>query len=101
MANKLEEKRQQHQEQIGREVLAAVEFELVGACAHAGAELTGLTVKFNEGDCLMVLKGILAGRPQVSFVGAPDLANCFRKAVSEAYRDNLKWREDEYAKPLI
>lgn len=97
MANKLDEKRLQHQESIGKEVLAAVEFELVGSIAHAGGILTGFSVKFGEVDTLMILRAVLAGKRQVAFVGAPDLSSCLRKAVGEAYSDGLKWKPDAYA----
>lgn len=96
--NKLEAKRKEHALQVSNEVLAAVEFELIGSLAHAGAVLTGFSVKFGDSDVLMILRAILAGRQQVCFVGAPDLPNCFRKAVQEAYSDSLRWREDEYAR---
>ena len=97
MTNQLDTKRQEHAEQISREVLAAVEFELLGACAHSGISLSGFSVKFSEIDCLMVLRGGEAHNRQIAFVGAPDLANCFRKAVREAYSDSLKWRADKFA----
>lgn len=97
MTNQLEVKRQEHAEQIGREVLAAVEFELLGSCAHAGINLTGFSVKYSEVDCLMVLRGGEEHNKQIAFVGAPDLANCFRKAVREAYSDALNWRPDKFA----
>lgn len=97
MANKLDEKRLLHAEQIGKEVLAAVEFELQGSIAHAGGVLRGFSVKFGEVDTLMILRVRLAGKDQVAFVGAPDLSGCLRKAVGEAYSDGLRWKEDVYA----
>ena len=96
MGNKLDEKRHLHQEMIGKEVLAAIEFELVGSIAHAGGELTGFSVKFGEVDTLMILRAVLPGGAHVAFVGAPDLASCLRKAVGEAYSDNLVWKADAY-----
>ncbi len=98
MTNKVDQARLLHQDNVSREVLAAVEFELVGSIAHAGGELTGISVKFGDSECLMTLRVILAGKPQVSFVGAPDLSSCFRKAVVDAYHDALKWRDDEFAR---
>lgn len=97
MTNQLDEKRALHAEAIANEVLAAVEFELQGSIAHAGGTLVGFSVKFGEVDTLMILRVVLAGKAQVAFVGAPDLASCFRKAVGEAYSDGLRWKPDEYA----
>lgn len=96
--SKVDISREIHQDNISREVLAAVEFELVGSIAHAGGVLRGLSVKFGDSECLMTLRAVLAGKPQVSFVGAPDLPSCFRKAVVDAYHDELRWREDVYAR---
>lgn len=98
MANRLEEKLQERQVQVNNEVLAAVEFELLGSVAHSGGLLTGISVKFGDSDVLMTLRAIIAGKPQVAFVGCPDLATCLRKAVTEAYHDGLQWRLDQYAR---
>ena len=101
MTDTITDKRRAHQAIVDKEVLAAIEFELEGALAHAGAVLTGFSVKYGPSDCLMTLRAILAGKNMVSFVGCPDLGSCFRKAVVEAYHDGLKWREDEYAKKSL
>lgn len=98
MTNQLEVKLQERQQQVNNEVLAAVEFELVGSVAHAGGVLSGISVKFGDSDVLMTLRANLGGRRQVAFVGCPDLASCLRKAVVEAYSDGLKWREDQFAR---
>lgn len=98
MTATLTKRREQHQEVVEKEILAAVEFELVGSIAHAGGVLTGFSVKFSDSDCLMTLRAVIGSRPMVSFVGCPDLSSCFRKAVVEAYHDGLKWRKDEFAR---
>lgn len=99
MANQLEEQMRVHKETVDREVVAALEFGLVGAIAHAGGVLTGFSVKIGDSDVLMTLRAVVAGRQQIAFVGCPDLPSCFRKAVTEAYHDGLRWREDAYQKP--
>jgi len=98
MANQLEQRLAERQMQVNNEVLAAIEFELVGSVAHAGGVLTGISVKFGDADVLMTLRAHLGGSPKVAFVGCPDLASCLRKAVGEAYSDSLRWREDTFAK---
>jgi len=98
MANQLEVKLEERRQQVNNEVLAAIEFELVGAVAHAGGVLSGFSVKFGDSDVLMTLRAHLGGSNKVAFVGCPDLASCLRKAVGEAYSDGLAWREDKYAR---
>jgi len=94
----LSKKRQEYKAHVDKEVLAAVEFELVGSVAHAGGVLSGISVRFGESDCLMTLRASFGSKSMVSFVGCPDLGSCFRKAVNEAYSDDLQWREDRWAK---
>lgn len=98
MANRLEEKLQERKEQVNNEVLAAVEFELLGSVAHSGGLLTGFSVRYGRSDLLLTLRAVVAGKPQIAFVGCPDLSTAFRKAVTEAYNDGLQWREDKYAR---
>ena len=98
MSRQLDEKREVQQQKFDTMLVAAIEFELVGSIAHAGGELTGFSVRFSEVDCLLTLRAVLPAGAQVAFVGAPTLADCFRRAVNEAYRDNLRWREDNYAR---
>lgn len=96
MTNQLKVKRDEARRQVDREILAALEFELVGAIAHAGGVLTGFSMKIGEADCLMTLRAEYGSKRMVSFVGCPDMSSCFRKAVSSAYTDALKWREDQF-----
>ena len=77
-------------------IVAAIEFELERSVQHAGAELVGFSVKLRPGECLLVLRVILAGRDQVAFVGAEDLGSCLIKAVHLARSDKLAWRADKY-----
>lgn len=93
----LVEKRQAYAEMIDKEILSAVEFELAGSVAHAGGVLTGFSVKYSDSDCLLTLRAEYGSNPMICFVGCPDLGSCFRKAVTAAYSDELKWREDKWA----
>lgn len=95
--NQLDVKRKEHKERVDKEVVAALEFELVGAIAHAGGILTGFSMKIGDSDVLMTLRAEIGHRKMVSFVGCPDMSSCFRKAVTEAYHDGLQWREDQFA----
>ena len=96
MSRQLEQAREIKQARYDTEVLKAVEFELQGAVGHAGGILTGFSVKFSEVDCLLTLRATIGSNAQIAHVGAPGLGDCLRKAVSEAYRDALRWRPDQY-----
>lgn len=97
MTNKLDVKREVARNQVEREILAALEFELVGSIAHAGGVLTGFSMKVGDSDCLMTLRAEYGHKRMVAFVGCPDMSSCLRKAVTAAYSDGLKWREDAFA----
>lgn len=79
------------------QVLVAVYGGLSDAVARSGGELTGFTVKIDEYECLLVLKALFPGGPQVAFVGGSDLAACLIKGVVEGNRDMLRWRSDKWA----
>lgn len=88
------------EERTSREHLAlvkAIEFDLVGAVAHSGGVLTGFSVKLGEWETLVTLRAIVAGRPQIAFVGADTLMYCILKSVREAKADKLQWRADKYS----
>lgn len=96
MSRLLEAKQEERQARLNSEVLAAVEFELVGSIAHIGGVLTGFSVKFGVVDCLMTLRADFEDNSMVCFVGAPALPDCLRKAVVEGHGNRLRWKEDSY-----
>ena len=98
MTRLLEQKQEEKQMLRNKEILAAVEFELVGAIAHGGGQLTGFSIKVSEVDCLLTLRAKFEGEGMVCFVGAPDIGDCLRKGVVEAYHNRLRWRADAYAR---
>lgn len=79
-------------------LVRALEFELEGSVGHAGAVLTGFSVKLGDEEVLITLRGILAGRAQIAFVGGGDLPGCLLKVVREAMGDKLRWRDDRYVR---
>jgi len=99
MSRQLEQHLEQRQARRAQGIVLAVECGLEDAVARGGAELTGFSVRYRPGECMLVLRGLLAGRAQVAFVGSEDLAGCLIKAVREAQGDRLRWREDQYAGP--
>ena len=79
-------------------LVRALEYELEGSVAHAGALLTGFSVKLGEGETLITLRAVLAGRNQIAFVGSGDLPSCLLKVIREAMGDKLRWKDDKYVK---
>lgn len=92
----MREQREALQKKQDEELVAAVEFELAGSIGHAGGLLTGFSVKYGELDCLLTLRARVTANDCIAFVGAPTLADCFRKSVVQAYHDGLRWKVDEY-----
>ena len=99
MSRQLEQVIEERTKRRSQELVNCVEFGLEEAVHRAGGELTGLAVKFRPGECLIVVKVILAGKPQVAFVGAEDFGSALLKAVREARRDKLRWKVDQYISP--
>lgn len=89
-----------HMEERGRRrataILAAVEYDLAAAVRHAGAVFYGFAARCEPGECLLVIKGDLAGKRQVAFVGAEDLGGALIKAVRLGKTDKLNWKVDRY-----
>lgn len=77
-------------------LLLSVYGGLVEAVGRAGGELERISVRFGQGECLMILNARFPSGAMVGFVGADDLASVFVKATREAGRDKVRWREDEY-----
>lgn len=96
MTRQLEAAREVKQAKLDKQVLFAIEGGLSEAVSRAGGELTGLGVNLRGGDCLLVIKAVLAGKRQIAFVGAADLPNALVKAMREGNADKLAWRADKY-----
>lgn len=96
MSRQLEQEVENRSHKRHLAIVSAVEYGLTKGVERAGGQLTGLAVKYNGSDCLVVVKAILAGRSQVAFVGGEDLGTCLVKAAREAGTDKLKWRDDKY-----
>ncbi len=96
MSRQLEEQSEIRTAKRHRGILEAVEGGLEVAVGRCGGTLTGLAVKGGEGDCLLVIKAVFPGGPQVAFVGGDNLGSSLIKAVREASQDKLRWREDRY-----
>ena len=96
MSRQLEAQQELKQQRVNLEIIAAVEFELVGSIAFMGGQLLGFSVKISEVDCLLTLRADFEGRRMVCFVGAPDIGGCLRKSVVEGHNNTLKWKEDRF-----
>lgn len=98
MSRQLEVQQEIKQQKINTEIVAAVEFDLVGSIAVVGGKLLGFSVKIGVVDCLLTLRADFEGQRMVCFVGAPDIGGCLRKSVVEAHSNGLRWREDSFVK---
>jgi hypothetical protein len=96
MSRQLEQAAEDRTSRRRKEILIAVEFGLVEAIERSGAVMTGFAFKNRGSDCILVLKGHLAGKHQVAFVGSDDLGGCLIKAVRLGNGDQLRWRDDKY-----
>lgn len=96
MSRQLEQLAEQRRSNRNRRIVEAVEYALSDAVERSGGELTGLAVKLHKGDCMLVVKVVLAGKNQVAFVGAEDFGGALLKAVREGNSDRLRWRLDKY-----
>lgn len=94
----LDVKREALRAEFDKALVSAVEFELSGSIAHAGGVLRGLSVKYSDVDCLLTLRADLPAGRRIAFVGGATLADCFRRAVNEAYQDRLSWQVGQYEK---
>ena len=97
MTRQLEQVQEEKNSKRNNALLLALEGGLARDVARGGADLLGFSVKLNGGDCLIILRASLAGRQQISFVGATDFPEGLLKACREGRSDKLKWREDKYA----
>lgn len=96
MTRQLEAVREDRQARRDRALIRALEYGLVDAVQHTGAVLSGFSVKIQPGDCLLMLKAVLAGRKQIAFVGAESLTEVLLKACRQGGRDKLQWRDDKF-----
>lgn len=99
MSRQLEQVAEDRSARRHQEIVIAVEYGLAAAVERSGGILTGFTIKYRVPDCIMVVKAVLAGRPQVAFVGSDDLGGCLVKAVRLGNSDKLIWRADQYVGP--
>ena len=96
MTTQLEAKLQEKAAKRRLALEKALEFELAGAVEMAGWEFLGFTVKYEDGDCLIVLKASSGVKSHVAFVGSDSIANGILKCVRDAQNDRLRWRLDRY-----
>jgi len=97
MSRQLDKKIEDRSRKLKDAAVLALYGGLEDAVGHAGGALTGFSVTVGDYECLMVLKAVFPGGKQVAFVGASGLPEVFVKASREAARDELRWKEDQWA----
>lgn len=96
MSRQLEQKREIAETKRRDALVKALEFGLAGALEAQGIQLLGFSAKFDAWECLITLKGEIAGVRSVAFVGSDNIISGILKAVQAAQYDRLKWKEDVY-----
>lgn len=97
MSRQLEAMREERQRKEDNAVLLALDGGLVEAVGHSGAHLVGIALSYRGDGWLAVVKGELAGRRQVAFVGGGSLAKTLIKITNAGNGDKLQWRDDKYS----
>lgn len=96
MSRQLEKKSEDRRAKFEQNVLRAIEGGLETAVERAGGELRGFSVKVDPWECLLTIRADFPGGAQVAFVGASGIGECLVKAMLEAGRDKLRWKEDKW-----
>lgn len=96
MSRQLEQVAEERTAKRHKALIRAVEFEMVGALASAGAELRGFSVKLDDFECLLTARAVIGGVHMVTFIGAEDLGSAMIKLIRATRREKLVWREDKY-----
>lgn len=77
-------------------LIEALSFGIHDALEYYGAELRGLSIKYDEFNILVTVRAERGGIPAVCFVGSDSMVNALVKLYSEASRDALVWKPDRY-----
>lgn len=77
-------------------LIEALSFGIHDALEYYGAELRGLSIKYDEFNVLVTVRAERGGIGAVSFVGSDTIPNALVKLYSEASRDALVWKPDRY-----
>lgn len=97
MTRQLDQVREERETKRRIALVKALEYELPGVLEIQGITLLGFAVKYDAFECLMTVKGVIAGERHVCFVGGASVVDCILKAVQAAQYDRLRWRVDKYA----
>lgn len=77
-------------------LVKALSFGIHDALEYYGAELRGISIKYDEFNILVTVRAERGGVRAVCFVGSDSIINALLKLYSEASRDSLVWKADAY-----
>ncbi len=77
-------------------LVKALSFGIHDALEYYGAELRGLSIKYDEFNILVTVRADRGGIRAVCFVGSDSIINALLKLYAEASRDALIWKPDRY-----
>jgi hypothetical protein len=89
--------REEAQARLAARLLAVLSYDLEDVFRFEGSRLLGFSVKLGTADCLITVRALREGVPQVAFVGGETMPNTLLKVVRDAKADNLRWRDDKYS----
>lgn len=96
MSRQLEQDQEIAQSKRAMQLYRVCSGGLEAAVSRHGGTLYGFSTKFNGYEVLITLRAEFPGGPQVSFIGAHDLAAALVKANAQAKGDTLRWRADKF-----
>lgn len=77
-------------------LVKALAFGIHDALEYYGADLRGISIKYDEFNILVTVRAERGGIRAVCFVGSDTMINALLKLYSEASRDALVWKPDQY-----
>lgn len=96
MTRQLDAKAEGKERKRRNTLVKALEYGIVDALEGEGVELLGLSLKYDAYNCLLTVRADRGGVRSVCFIGSDSVVNAFLKLYSDASRDALKWKVDQY-----
>lgn len=96
MTRQLEIKKEARETARRLELVKALEFGIVGALESQGITMVGFAIKYDDFNCLLILKADIDDIRSIAFIGSDSIVNCILKTYQVARNGGLRWRPDQY-----
>lgn len=77
-------------------LVKALAYGIHDALEYYGADLRGISIKYDEYNILLTVRAERGGIRAVCFVGSDSMTNALLKLYSDASNDALFWKPDQY-----